>query len=167
MYVSGNKFLKSGSDPDFPFMTPIGPNTVVSLKVEMYDAHGELLDAPDEPVTYLHGGYGGMLEGLERALEGLLPGADVRVQLEPEQAFGEYDAELMRLEPAARYGEGIAVGMEIEEDSRLYRVTELAGGQAVLDANHPLAGMALRFFCEVLSVRTAKAEEISRGVSLP
>jgi FKBP-type peptidyl-prolyl cis-trans isomerase SlyD len=149
-------------------MIPIGPNTVVSLKVEMYDAQGRLLDAPAEPYTYLHGGYGGLLESLERSLEGMLPGADVRVQLEPEQAFGEYDADLMRLEPAARYGEGIAVGMEVEEDSMLYRVTELAGGQAVLDANHPLAGMALRFIMKVLAVRPATAEELKQGgVSSP
>ena len=91
----------------------------------------------------------------------------MRLQLEPEQAFGEYDAELLRVEPAERYGEGLEVGMEIEEDDQLYTVTDVAGGKVVLDGNHPLAGMALRFFCEVLSVRTAKGEEISRGVSLP
>jgi FKBP-type peptidyl-prolyl cis-trans isomerase SlyD len=133
----------------------------------MYDAQGALLQAPADPVTYLHGGYGGLLEALERALEGKLAGESVRLQVEPEQAFGEYDAELLRVEPAQRYAEGIAVGMEIEEDSRLYTVTDVAAGKVVLDANHPLAGMALRFFCEVVSVRTAKPEEIERGVSLP
>ena len=135
----------------------------------MHDAQGVLLDAPAAPVTYLHGGYGGMLESLERALEGLLPGADVRVQLEPEQAFGEYDADLVRVEPVERYGEGLAPGMEVEEaDGVLYRVTDIAGGKVVLDANHLLAGMALRFFLKVLSVRTATAEEIAAGgVSLP
>ncbi|HYD55462.1 MAG TPA: peptidylprolyl isomerase [Burkholderiales bacterium] len=145
----------------------VGPRTVVSLKVEMHDAQGELLDAPAEPVTYLHGGYGGLLESLERALEGLLPGAEVRLQLEPDQAFGEYDAELVRLEKTERYGEGLEVGMEIEEDDVIYRVTEIAGGQAVLDANHPLAGMALRFYMKVLGVREATPEELKQGVSLP
>jgi FKBP-type peptidyl-prolyl cis-trans isomerase SlyD len=133
----------------------------------MHDAQGVLLDAPAEPVTYVHGGYGGLLEALERAVEGLLPGAEVRLQLEPEQAFGEYDADLVRLERADRYGEGLEVGMQVEEDGALYRVTDVAAGQAVLDANHPLAGMALRFSLEVLAVRTAKPEEIGRGVSLP
>ncbi|HWA37357.1 MAG TPA: peptidylprolyl isomerase [Burkholderiales bacterium] len=131
----------------------------------MHDAHGVLLDAPAQPFTYLHGGYGGLLEALERALEGLLAGAEVRLQLEPEQAFGEYDAELVRLQPAERYGEGLAVGMEIEEDGTIYRVTDLAGGQVVLDANHPLAGMALRFYLKVLDVRAATAEELKLGVS--
>ena len=145
----------------------VGRDTVVSLKVQMYDAQGALLHAPADALTYLHGGYGGLLEALERALDGKNPGESIRLQLEPEQAFGEYDAELLRVETAERYGEGVAVGMEIEEDSRIYTVTDVAGGKVVLDGNHPLAGIALRFVCEVLSVRTAKPEEISRGVSLP
>jgi len=132
----------------------------------MHDTQGVELSAPAQ-TSYLHGGYGGLLEGLERVLEGKAPGESVRVQLEPEEAFGEYDAALVRLEPAERYGDGLAVGMEVEEDSRLYTVTDIAGGQVVLDGNHPLAGMALRFFVEVLDVRSAKPEEIAQGVSLP
>ena len=103
------------------------------------------LQAPSD-LTYLHGGYGELLVALE---------------------FGEYDAALLRVEPAERYGEGIAVGMEVEEDARFYAVTDVAEGKVVLDANHPLAGMALRFFIEIITVRSATAEEMRRGVSLP
>jgi FKBP-type peptidyl-prolyl cis-trans isomerase SlyD len=142
-------------------------DTVVSVQVEVFDAQGALLDAPKDPLTYLHGGYGGLLEALERALEGRQAGEEVRLQLEPEQAFGEYDSELLRVEPASRYGDGLQVGMEVEEDSNLYTVTDLAGGKVVLDANHPLAGMALRFSLKIVSVRKAESEEIARGVSLP
>ena len=132
----------------------------------MHDAQGVPLQAPSD-LTYLHGGYGELLAALEQALEGKGPGESVRLQLEPEHAFGEYDAELLRVEPAERYGEGVEVGMEVEEDSRFYTVTDVAGDKVVLDGNHPLAGMALRFFLEIVTVRAAKAEEISRGVSLP
>ncbi|HYG54123.1 MAG TPA: peptidylprolyl isomerase [Burkholderiales bacterium] len=132
----------------------------------MQDAHGGDLSPPSE-VTYLHGGYGGLLEALERALEGHSPGETLRLQLEPEQAFGEYDPDLLRVEPAERYGEGIAVGMEVEENSLFYTVTDVAGGKVVLDGNHPLAGIALRFSLQILAVRKASQEEISRGVSLP
>jgi FKBP-type peptidyl-prolyl cis-trans isomerase SlyD len=132
----------------------------------MHDAQGVQLQQASD-LTYLHGGYGELFAALERALEGKAPGESVRVQLEPEDAFGEYDAELIRLEPAERYGEGISVGMEVEEDARLYTVTDVAAGKVVLDANHPLAGIALRFFCHVLSVRSATPEEIAEGVSSP
>jgi FKBP-type peptidyl-prolyl cis-trans isomerase SlyD len=145
----------------------ISKDTVVRVEVEMYDAQGALLDAPNAPLTYLHGGYGDLLHGLEQALEGKHAGEAVRLQLEPEQAFGEYDPELLRVEPVSRYGDGLAVGMEVEEDSNLYTVTDIAGGKVVLDANHPLAGMALRFSLKVISVRKAEPEEIARGVSLP
>ena len=132
----------------------------------MHDAQGDML-SPESQVTYLHGGYGGLLQALESALEGRNPGETVRLQLEPDQAFGEYDPELIRVEPAERYGEGIVAGMEVEENSLFYTVTDVAGGKVVLDGNHPLAGIALRFSLEILSVRKAREEEISRGVSLP
>jgi FKBP-type peptidyl-prolyl cis-trans isomerase SlyD len=135
----------------------------------MHDAQGVELSAPAE-TTYLHGGYGGLLEPLERALEGKQAGDEVRLQLEPEDAFGDYDPDLLRMEAASRYGEGLKVGMEVEEaepggESRIYMVTDIAGGQAVLDGNHPLAGIALRFYLKVLSVRAATVEEIRGGVS--
>jgi FKBP-type peptidyl-prolyl cis-trans isomerase SlyD len=132
----------------------------------LHDAQGVELSAPQE-LSYLHGGYGQMLEALESAVEGKGAGESVLVQLEPEQAFGEYDAELVRVEPLARYGEGIAVGMQIEEDDTRYTVTEMGGGSVVLDANHPLAGMALRFSLVILTVRSATKEELGRAVSLP
>jgi FKBP-type peptidyl-prolyl cis-trans isomerase SlyD len=120
----------------------------------------------------VHGGYGGLLEALERALEGRQAGDKLQVQLEPEQAFGEYDEDLLRVEPAQRYGEGLQAGMEIEDsfegaEPRMYTVTDVAGGMVVLDANHPLAGMALRFSLEITAVRAASAEEIRRAVSSP
>jgi FKBP-type peptidyl-prolyl cis-trans isomerase SlyD len=136
------------------------------MRVEMHDAQGAALSEPSE-LSYLHGGYGHVPAALERVLDGKGAGESVRVQLEPEQAFGEYDAELLRVEPAERYGEGIAVGMEVEEGERLYTVTDVAGGSVVLDGNHPLAGMALRFSCVILSVRASTEEERTRGVSLP
>jgi len=132
----------------------------------MHDAQGVQL-GPASEVSYLHGGYGQMFDALEKALEGKGPGESLLVQLEPEQAFGDYDADLLRVEPLERYGEGVAVGMEIEEDAQLYTVTDVAGDKVVLDANHPLAGMALRFSCVILSIRQATREELQRGVSLP
>ena len=134
--------------------------------MELHDAQGVQLSAPAE-LTYLHGGYGQMLPALEKSLDGKGAGESVLVQLEPDDAFGEYDAQLVRVEPQERYGQGITVGMQVEEGDTLYTVTDVAGGSVVLDGNHPLAGMALRFSVVILTVRSAREEEIQRGVSLP
>jgi FKBP-type peptidyl-prolyl cis-trans isomerase SlyD len=144
----------------------VARDTVVGVRMALADAQGAELSPPAE-LSYLHGGYGEMLPALEQALEGKGAGESVRVQLEPEQAFGEYDPQLLRVEPLGRYGEGVSVGMQVEEDSRIYTVTDVAGGSVVLDANHPLAGMALRFSVVILTVRAARQEELDRGVSLP
>jgi len=130
------------------------------------DAQGAELSPPSE-LSYLHSGYGEMLPALEQALEGKGAGESVQMQLEPEQAFGEYVPELLRVEPLGRYGEGVTIGMQIEEAEKIYTVTDVAGGSVVMDANHPLAGMALRFSVVILTVRAASEEELRRGVSLP
>jgi FKBP-type peptidyl-prolyl cis-trans isomerase SlyD len=144
----------------------VARDTVVGVRMALADAQGVELSAPAE-LSYLHGGYGEMLPALEQALEGKGAGESVQLQLEPEQAFGEYDAGLLRIEPLGRYGEGVTVGMQVEEGDTLYTVTDVAGGSVVLDANHPLAGMALRFSVVIVTVRAATEEERSRGVSLP
>jgi FKBP-type peptidyl-prolyl cis-trans isomerase SlyD len=141
-------------------------NTVVGVRMALADAQGAEVSPPSE-LSYLHGGYGEMLPALEQALEGKGAGESVQMQLEPVQAFGEYDPELLRVEPLARYGEGVTVGMQIEEGEKLYTVTDVGGGSVVMDANHPLAGMALRFSVVILTVRAASEEELRRGVSLP
>jgi len=146
----------------------VAAGAVVSIALELYDGQGALLADAGEPLVYLHGGYGGVLESIERALEGSHPGETVRLHLEPEQAFGDYDAALLRVEPRSRYGEGLEVGMAVEdafEDDapRMYTVTDLAEDKVVLDGNHPLAGMALNVSCKVLSVRAATEDELRRG----
>lgn len=152
-------------------MNAVAKDAVVSLRLELHDAQGALIHSSEEPVTYLHGGYGGLFDALEQALEGRAAGESIQLQLEPEQAFGEYDAELVRVEPRSRYGEGLEVGMDIEDafdaddEPRLYVVTDIAGDRVVLDGNHPLAGLAVRFTCRVLSVRLATSEEVERGAA--
>lgn len=149
-------------------MNEVTAGAVVSIAVELYDGQGVLLQGSAAPLVYLHGGYGGVLDAIERALEGHHVGETVRVHLEPEQAFGDYDAELLRVEPRSRYGDGLEVGMEVEdafdgEVPRIYVVTDLAEDKVVLDGNHPLAGMALNVSCNVLSIRAASEDEIRRG----
>jgi FKBP-type peptidyl-prolyl cis-trans isomerase SlyD len=147
----------------------IAKDTVVALDVHLSDVHGNLIQQSAEAVQYLHGGYDGIFPVVEEALQGRSPGEKVQVRLEPEDAFGEYDAELVRMAERAQFPPELEVGMQFEQESGtedellIYTVTDVAGDKVVLDGNHPLAGMALNFACTVVSVRAATAGEIERG----
>lgn len=149
----------------------ITKNSAVALQYEMFDAAGELLDQTqaDEPMVYLHGGYDGIFPIVEEALHGKKVGDKIDVTMEPDDAFGEYDAELVRIEPQDVFPEEIEVGMMFEADDpetgdvMLFTVTEIADGKVVVDGNHPLAGKRLRFVATVTEVRAASAEEIAHG----
>jgi FKBP-type peptidyl-prolyl cis-trans isomerase SlyD len=147
----------------------IARNTVVSLEIELADLWGNLIQRSDLPVRYLHGGYDDIVPALERALEGKRAGDQLTLRLEPEEAFGEYDEDLLRVEPRARFPAELAVGMQFEgipgaeQDGVIYAVTDIADGRVVLDGNHPLAGIAVEFRCKVREVRAATAREIADG----
>jgi FKBP-type peptidyl-prolyl cis-trans isomerase SlyD len=106
---------------------------------------------------------------VESALHGKGVGDTCEVRLEPDEAFGEYDAGMVRVEPRKLFPENITVGMQFEgavEDSdryKLYTVTEIAHDKVVVDGNHPLAGQTLVFSCTVTEVRAATDEELHHG----
>lgn len=149
----------------------IAKNTVVSLDVVLADIWGTTIEVSDEPMQYLHGGYGNIFPAAEAALEGKAVGDKVDVRLEPEDAFGDYDENLLRVEPRARFPETLEAGMRFEGDAgsadegRFFTVTDVAEDKVVLDANHPLAGMALKLSCTVAGVRPANADEIENGAA--
>lgn len=149
----------------------IADGTLVSLDVKMYDAQGELLEASEAPLQYLHG-HEDIFPRIEEALEGREAGAHLLLQLEPEDAFGDYDPELVMLMPVAELGDGVAVGARVEasgpegEDTCLFTITDIADDMAVLDGNHPLAGIALRFDIRVVEVRQASEQELEEAEAL-
>jgi len=149
----------------------VSKNAVVSLEVELSDIWGNLIQRSEDPVQYLHGGYGNIFPTVEAQLEGKSVGDRVETQLEPEDAFGAYDETLLRVEPRGKFPEGLEVGMRLggdtegEDGDRIWTVTDIAEGKVVMDANHPLAGMALKFSCKVAAVRPATEAEIASGAA--
>lgn len=152
----------------------IAKNTVVSVQYKLSDAQGNLIEASDRPMVYLHGGYDGTFPKIEEVLEGHEIDFETQLKLEPEDAFGDYDAELVKVEPRQRFPEPLEVGMQFEgipdqadneedEDVLIYTVTDVAEDKVVLDGNHPLAGIALCFWLKVVQVRPATPEEIDHG----
>ena len=144
----------------------ISANTVVTLDYEVKDPQHEMVDPGERPLVYLHGS-SGIFPKLEAALDGKTVGDSVQVQLEPEDAFGDYDDELVTSELLQNLPEGVLVGMQLEgtgeHGTHIMSVTEIEDGRAVLDGNHPLAGVTLVFSCTVSQVRAATTEELAHG----
>jgi FKBP-type peptidyl-prolyl cis-trans isomerase SlyD len=143
-------------------------NTVVTLDFKLFDSQNKLIEETgDAPIAYLHGGHSGIFPKVEQALDHKEAGDRVSVTLEPVDAFGEYDANLIRVEPLASLPADIAEGgyLVAERDGQeiVFRVTNIADGKAMLDGNHELAGQRLRFDATIVDVRPATPDEIQHG----
>lgn len=149
----------------------IGKDAVVTLNYRLSDAQGNLIEESREPMVYLHGDYGNTLPKIEEALHGKEVGFKIEIQVEPVDAFGEYDADLVKVEPRNRLPTPLEVGMQFEgmpdesagQETLIFTVTDIADDKVVLDGNHPLAGIALRFNLDVTDVRAASDEEKAHG----
>jgi FKBP-type peptidyl-prolyl cis-trans isomerase SlyD len=147
----------------------IAKNTVVTLNYQVHDPEGNVIDDGAHPLVYLHGGYDGIFQKLEEMLHGKQQGEQLTAKLQPEEAFGEYDEDLVLVEDAAMFPENIEVGMQFErvseesDEETLYRITDIADNKVVVDGNHPLAGTALVFDITIAEVRQATAEELTHG----
>lgn len=147
----------------------IAKNVVVALTYELSDSDGKLIEKSEAPIEYLHGGHDGIFPLVEKTLAGRGIRDSCGVKLEPDDAFGEYDAELVRLESRDKFPGNVAVGMRFEGrgehsgSTLVYTVTDIAEEKVVVDGNHPLVGQTLNFSCIVTAVRAATAEEVAHG----
>ena len=152
----------------------ISEQCVVALTWSLKDTLGEELDVLDDPVEFLVRG-DDLLEKIESALIGLEAGAKLELHLEPEEAFGDFNDQLIFLGPRDAFPKELEEGMTFEGSALpvgacpqapqelFYTVTDIYPEHVVLDGNHPLAGIALRISLEVDAVREATEEEIGRG----
>lgn len=151
----------------------ITPSCVVALSWTLRDSLGEVLDELTDAVEFLVGG-DDLLPAMETALQGHAAGAQLHLNLEPEDAFGDYDSQRVLLVPRPALPDGVEEGMLIEgsalpeaagadvQADTLYTISTLYPEHAVLDGNHPLAGIALRLQLTVREVREATEQELAQ-----
>jgi FKBP-type peptidyl-prolyl cis-trans isomerase SlyD len=146
----------------------IDKNTAVTIRYNVFDGAGRLLEQSKAPVAYLHGGYGNTFEAIEAALQGQEAGYKISLTLTPEQTFGERDESLVQSISKSEFPPGVKVGGQLRgqtSDGRehVFNVVKIKGPVVLLDGNHPHAGKTLRFDVAVLSVKAASEEEIAHG----
>ncbi len=132
---------------------------------------GQVLDSSQgsDPLTYLHGS-GTIIPGLEEALSGLDVGATKKVQVEPADAYGEFDEEMVQNLPRTDFDgiENLEVGMRLQAQDQdgnefVVHIASIEEDEVMIDGNHPLAGIPLTFEIEIVALRDATAEELEHG----
>lgn len=148
----------------------VAKNTVVSMNYQLTDGEGNQLDSSDVngPLSYVHG-VGTMLPALEQELEGKEPGEKIEAVLQPEDAYGERNEDLVQNLPMEKFQgvdtvePGMQFQMETEEGQFIVTVTDVQGDEVTIDQNHPLAGTELHFDIAINEVREATETEIEHG----
>ena len=148
----------------------IGQNSVVSIQYTLTHDSGEIMDQSLEgqPLVYLHGA-AGIIPGLENELTGKTAGADFKVTIKPEEAYGDHVPEMVQEVPRTSFppDQDIQVGMQFHAESpngpMTVAITAVADDTITVDGNHPLAGLTLHFEGKIEGVREATAEEQEHG----
>ena len=150
----------------------ITADSVVTMHYTLTDDDGKVLDSSDgrDPLAYLHG-HGGIVVGLENALEGHTPGDEVEVSVPPAEGYGEHNGQEPELVPKRAFGKDaplLQVGMPIRAETSdgtpvVLWIVEDRGSRVLLDGNHPLAGKTLHFKVQIVDVRQATPEELAHG----
>ncbi len=148
----------------------VGDGQVISIAYRL-QVDGEEIDASQDnaPLEYLHG-FGNIIPGLEREMEGLAVGDSKHVTVSPEDGYGERDEDAFVDVPRSEFPsnlkleEGTALRLEGEHGEPIFaRIDRVDAEQVRLDFNHPLAGKELHFDVTIVGVRPATDEELEHG----
>ncbi len=148
----------------------IEKNTVVTVNyVLTNDQQEELYSSEnDEAIIYLHGG-DELLDGLEQALDGKAIGEQLSVTLQPAEAYGDEQPDLIQTMHMDEFkGVEISEGVELQGEDpdgnfRLLRIQKVKNDHVTVNMNHPLAGMVLHFALDIKDVRPATEKELAHG----
>lgn len=149
-----------------------GKDTVVRIHYTVSDAAGAAIESSrerGEPIAVLLG-HGGLIVGVERALEGRAAGERFSVTVAPEEAYGPRREDAIQRVPkkyfqrAERLKPGMTTALALKEGGQQAVTVRKVGMTTVdVDTNHPLAGKSLSFDIEVIEVREAQPEELAHG----
>lgn len=149
---------------------PIEKNQVVLFHYSVRDEQDNVVESSRDghPNAYLHG-HGGVIRGLEEALEGRDAGDVFSVTITPDKAYGPRREGAVQRVPikhlmgAKRWKPGMVAQVQTDQGRRHVVVAKVGHKFADVDTNHPMAGKTLTFDIEVVQVRPADAEEIAHG----
>jgi FKBP-type peptidyl-prolyl cis-trans isomerase SlyD len=151
-------------------LNQVANDLVVAIKYEL-TVDGEMIDSSegDAPLEYLHG-HANIIYGLEKELTGMKIGEAKKVEVSPEEGYGEVDPEAVLEVPRTEFPDDVPLkpGIELEitddeGDMMFATITKVGEENVVLDTNHPLAGKTMFFDVSIVDLRKATEAEIEHG----
>jgi peptide-methionine (S)-S-oxide reductase len=99
-------------------------------------------------------GSGGMIAGFDAGVRGMAEGETKTIRIEPADAYGEYDPSLLVEVDIAQVPEGTVAGDVLVDPTTgaPVPVVSVEGSVVTLDLNHQLAGEALTFEIEMVTI---------------
>jgi FKBP-type peptidyl-prolyl cis-trans isomerase 2 len=101
-------------------------------------------------------GQGQLIHGFENGLLNMAIGEKKTIEIEPENAYGEYNPDMTTIVGRNQVPETIQVGETLQGNTPngpiIVKVLEVTQDSVTLDANHPLAGKKLIFDLEVVDI---------------
>lgn len=148
----------------------VADNLVVSMSYSLRVA-GEAIDATEEGETLQFiQGYGSIIPGLERAIQGVRLGETRAIQVPAGEAYGTYDPQQVTYISLSEFPEeldlqpGLELEMKDQEGDTVYaRILSVGKSRVKMDFNHPLAGKDLDFEITIQDLRPATPQELQQG----
>tara|TARA_R110002096_G_scaffold6409_1_gene29654 strand:- start:14070 stop:14498 length:429 start_codon:yes stop_codon:yes gene_type:complete len=114
--------------------------------------------AGQDPLEFALGS-GQVIPGFDAAVDGMAVGDSKKVDIPPEQAYGERHDQLIQQVPKSALPDDMEaeVGMQLQSQSpdgqvMNLMVAEVAEETITVDGNHPLAGQTLTFDIELVEI---------------
>jgi peptidylprolyl isomerase len=141
-------------------MSTVKQGDVVNIECEGKLPDGKIFfKIEKEKPLKLKVGQGAIFPELESNLIDMQIGQTKEVTLTPDQAYGEYQEQLLLSAPYDKFGEdfnpevGKKVTVELQDNKRIMGViTEIEDNIVTIDFNHPLAGKTIIFIVTVISI---------------
>jgi len=140
-------------------MEKVTSNSTVSVHYTGRLEDGTVFDSSlvegREPLTATLG-QGNLISGFENGLVDMVVGEKKTIEIEPENAYGQINPQMVNEVAKSQVPEGVSVGDMLQAMSPAgpinVKVLEINEDVVVLDANHPLAGQKLIFDLEVITI---------------
>ena len=147
-------------------MGSVKEGDVISLHYTGSLDDGTVFDSSEQgqPLSFTVGA-GEVIAGFDEGVRGMNVGETRDISISPDQAYGDYQEELVRVVPRSAFPPNVVpamgLGFELELPSGQtlpVRIIDVEGDEVTLDANHLLAGETLNFNIRLISIDASATE---------